>query len=56
MDDKPTIFQKETFIYNNEDDFVGAGEFGEVFRTELTNSGEIVALKLLNTPQRLKQM
>jgi serine/threonine protein kinase len=56
MDKKPTIFQKETFIYDNERNFVGAGEFGEVFEAKVTSSNESVALKLLNTPQRLKQI
>lgn len=54
-DDQPRLFQLDSFAYNEEDDFLGSGAFGSVFRCRLTTTGEIVALKKLYTPQRLKQ-
>ena len=54
--EKPTIFERDKLEYDNDKNFVGAGEFGEVFRATLRQTGDVVAVKVLNTPQRLKQM
>lgn len=48
-------FGKGDFAYNeaSDDEFLGAGSFGQVFRATIKGTSQVVALKILNAPQRL---
>ncbi|XP_062519790.1 probable serine/threonine-protein kinase DDB_G0271682 isoform X2 [Corticium candelabrum] len=48
-------FDRSTLKYNDKDDFVDSGSFGEVFRAERTDTNDIVAVKVLSGPRRLKE-
>ncbi|XP_062500996.1 probable serine/threonine-protein kinase drkD isoform X1 [Corticium candelabrum] len=54
-----TTFRRDELIYNNDVDMIGSGGFGIVYRCQLrnsqSNSSEIVALKVLATPYKLRQ-
>ncbi|XP_065839431.1 receptor-interacting serine/threonine-protein kinase 2-like [Oscarella lobularis] len=49
----PKLFRQEELVYDETTDFIGRGEFGNVYRAQRTDTNETVALKLLTTPQRL---
>ena len=51
----PRLFYAADLQYDIDDDWLGAGAFGEVFRCRLPPSGEVVAVKVLNSPRRLKE-
>ena len=53
-DPRPTLFKSDDFVYDMENDWLGSGTFGEVYRCCLRDSGQRVALKVLSTPRRLK--
>ena len=56
--DQPVrLFQKDSLDVDIEgdDDFLGAGSFGSVYRCRLKETSEIVALKIINAPPRLRQ-
>eukprot|EP00118_Oscarella_pearsei_P019493 m.207755 g.207755 ORF g.207755 m.207755 type:complete len:461 (+) comp39697_c1_seq16:2214-3596(+) len=52
---EPKLFRRDELEYDETDDFIGSGEFGSVFRAKRKDTDELVALKLLTTPQRLRQ-
>lgn len=54
FDDNPTVFPRESYVYDDEGDFLGAGAFGSVYRARNKDTGQLVALKVVNTPERLK--
>ena len=47
-------YVREAIHYDSHNDFIGEGEFGEVFRARLDVDERPVAVKVLRTPQRLK--
>ena len=36
---KPTLFWSDDFVYDTENDWLGSGTFGEVYRGRLRDSG-----------------
>ncbi|XP_062512047.1 probable serine/threonine-protein kinase DDB_G0271682 isoform X2 [Corticium candelabrum] len=55
VDDQPRILKRHEIVYDEEDDYLGSGRFGVVYRCCLTNSSEVVAVKVLATPHRLRK-
>ena len=53
-DPRPTLFRSDDFVYDTGNDWLGSGTFGEVYRCRLRGSGQLVAIKILSTPRRLK--
>ena len=53
---QPRLFFRSELQYDRESegDFLGSGAFGEVYRCRLAASGEVAAVKVLNSPRRLK--
>lgn len=49
------IFGRDELIYNDDDDMIGSGGFGVVYRCKIQSSSEVVALKVLTTPYKLKK-
>ena len=51
------VFRRNCFEYSEDEDLLGSGSFGSVYRCRLTTSLETstVALKVLSLPQRLKE-
>ncbi|XP_062519667.1 ankyrin repeat and protein kinase domain-containing protein 1-like isoform X2 [Corticium candelabrum] len=50
-------FKRENFQFDrdSDDDFLGAGSFGVVFKATIIGTGQVVALKILNTSARLQK-
>eukprot|EP00118_Oscarella_pearsei_P008222 m.41537 g.41537 ORF g.41537 m.41537 type:complete len:670 (+) comp33201_c0_seq3:1425-3434(+) len=48
-------FRRDDIVYDAKKDFIGEGEFGEVFKAKLGVEEKRVAVKVLRTPQRLTQ-
>ncbi|XP_062511683.1 probable serine/threonine-protein kinase DDB_G0271682 isoform X2 [Corticium candelabrum] len=53
---QPRIFTKQEINYCENDDFLGSGGFGIVYRCYLANPRKLVAVKVFKMPQRLQQM
>ena len=49
------LFKREEFHYDKDEDVIGAGGFGVVFRSRLVARDETVALKVLNLPRQLNK-
>ena len=52
---QPILFQLDNFEYDRQNDWLGAGTFGNVFRCRLKDSGKQVAVKMLSSQRRLKR-
>ena len=50
----PRLFSSSDLHYHVDDDFLGSGAFGEVYRCRLPVTGEVVAVKILYSPRRLR--
>lgn len=52
-DESLRVFPSKASFKYDEDDPLGSGAFGVVYKALVTKTGETVALKVINGPQRL---